>query len=266
MGFLFLEGNIVLKIPSNIIQSFPYLFSVAAGAVDGVKIIKKFGQNPAVDSTATIWDEGGIYEYLTSAQNVSIASTSANDTELGTGARSVRVSGLDENWLEKDEVVTLNGQTPVVISGQYIRIFRMEVLSAGSTGSGEGTIRSGIGTFTAGVPSQTLAAINNGLNQTLMAMYTVPDDKVAIFGEFFANSGKSSEVNVDSFTREFGSVFRIKRRVGLFESSFFVTNSFPFVNMPRDDIEIRATASVSSTPIAAGFDIMLIDKDKIFGR
>ena len=97
-----------------------------------------------------------------------------------------------------------------------------------------------------------------------MAMYTVPADKVAIVGEFFANSGRSGEITVDSFVREPGGVFRIKRRIGLFESSFTIPNTFPFMNGPMEDIEIRATSSIG-TPVSAGFDVLLVDRNKAFG-
>jgi len=242
---------------------FPYSMLAAAGAINGVSIVKKFGFNLSVTSQATIWDEGGLYVYPASATVMQAASTDVDDTALGTGARTIRIVGLDENWLDSYEDVALNGQTPVATTKQFIRVFRANVLSSGASGGSEGNIYIGTGTFTAGVPVNKYARITDGNNQTLMAIYSVPADKVAFISDYYSNSGKSGEVTVDSFVRSFGGVFQNKRKVSIFESTFYFPNRFPFYLEPKTDVEVRAASSVG-TPISAGFDMMLVDKDKLF--
>ena len=88
----------------------------------------------------TIWTEGGIYVYPTSAEAVYISSTDANDTSAGTGARTVKVFGLDANWELQEETVILNGQTQVRVGASltWIRIFRAFVVTVGSGGTAAG--------------------------------------------------------------------------------------------------------------------------------
>jgi hypothetical protein len=82
----------------------------------------------------TIWAEGGLYSYLTAATVLKVSSSSVNDTSAGTGARTVELSGLDADYNEISELVTLNGQTPVNTTKLFLRINRMVVRSAGSGG------------------------------------------------------------------------------------------------------------------------------------
>ena len=45
----------------------------------------------------------------------------------GTGARTVLIEGLDENYDIQSETVTMDGTTNVVTTNTYIRLFRMTV-------------------------------------------------------------------------------------------------------------------------------------------
>ena len=86
---------------------------------------------------------------------LSVASTSALDTSAGTGARTMTIEGLDQNYKELPlETITLNGTTPVNSIVQYFRINRLTVITAGSTQTNQGDIFIGdsADTFTAGIP------------------------------------------------------------------------------------------------------------------
>ena len=94
--------------------SEPFELQVARGHIPGHYGLFKFGNNPSVgDSLETIWAEGGLYSYLTAATVLKVSSSSTDDTSAGTGARTVELSGLDADYNEISELVTLNGQTPV---------------------------------------------------------------------------------------------------------------------------------------------------------
>ena len=78
-------------------------------ARSGLKQILKFGNNAVVGTDEeTIWDQGGIYAYPTSAIVMKCSSSNTGDTST-----VISVSGLDENYNELTESVTLNGQTAV---------------------------------------------------------------------------------------------------------------------------------------------------------
>ena len=139
----------------------------------------------------------------------------------------------------------------------------MEVITAGATGGAIGNIFAGTGTVTSGTPAQVYARVTDGNNQSLMALYTVPADKYAFIGEYYANTGKSGEAIIDSMFRLDGGsgdkVFQNKRKIYLYENTFRFNNNYPFFLPPKTDIEIRAATVSVSTPISAGFDIILLD-------
>ena len=79
---------------------------IAAGQLEGYSSIEKFGRNPSVaTSIETIWDRGGIYEYLTSATAVYVYSANAADGLTGTGEdEDVGSEGHDNKYTSKFSV------------------------------------------------------------------------------------------------------------------------------------------------------------------
>ena len=73
--------------------------NIARGLVRGASVIHKFGRNPNVGGAPeTIWEQGGVYTYLTVASTVYVSGADAQDSAAGTGARTVTVQGLDANY------------------------------------------------------------------------------------------------------------------------------------------------------------------------
>jgi hypothetical protein len=72
----------------------------------------------------------------------SVKSSNANDTAAGTGARTIRITYLDQAGVgPKTEVATLNGTTAVnLVATDKCLIEKIEVLTAGSTGATVGTV------------------------------------------------------------------------------------------------------------------------------
>jgi hypothetical protein len=87
---------------------------------------------------------------------VDISSSSASDTAAGVGARSVAIFGMGSDYRFRSEIVAMNGQSVVTSTKKYLRIFSVEVASAGATMWNVGDIYivdTGTGgTYTAGVP------------------------------------------------------------------------------------------------------------------
>jgi len=105
--------------------SEPFELQAARSQISFHKTLFKYGYNPnIINVDETIWDGGGIYAYPAAAAIMYVSSSSANDTSAGTGARTVLVSGLDANYNEVEETVTLNGQTQVATTTEFLRVFR----------------------------------------------------------------------------------------------------------------------------------------------
>jgi hypothetical protein len=103
---------------SRIGTTEPFELQISRGQVGWHEPVHKFGFNAAVGTgLETVWAEGGLYSYLGTASTLYISSSSTDDTGAGTGARTVTVSGLDNNFDEKIETVTLNGQAGVELNG-----------------------------------------------------------------------------------------------------------------------------------------------------
>ena len=224
----------------------PFDLQVARGQITGHKSLFKFGNNPDINgSLETIWSHGGLYVYPTSAIQMKVSSSSADDTALGTGARTVSVQGLDQDYNEVAETVTLTGQTAVLTTTTFIRVFRAFVITAGSGGTAAGTIYVGTGTVTAGVPATVYAEIPVGENQTLMAIWTVPAGYTFYIyrGTFSAASNNAAQYILGKFmVRPFGGVFRNAADVTSNSNLIPYDFEIPLAVPEKADIEARAIA------------------------
>lgn len=112
------------------------------------------------------------------AATVSIASESPLDTSTGTGARLVLVDGLDSDYNVLQEVISLNGQLPMISTGLFLRINRLVVVFAGTLLRNQADIHcsSGTETWTAGGEPTTLLyhTIQTDFNVSKTGIYTIP--------------------------------------------------------------------------------------------
>jgi hypothetical protein len=112
--------------------------NIARGLVRGASVIHKFGRNPNVGGIPeTIWEQGGVYTYLTVASTVYVSGADAQDGAAGTGARTVTVQGLDANYNAIEETLTVDG---AVSTQSFLRVFRAFVASAGSLQTNKGDV------------------------------------------------------------------------------------------------------------------------------
>ena len=251
--------------------SEPFELQVARGQIPGHKQLFKFGNNPSVgDTLETIWAEGGLYSYLTAATVLKVSSSSTDDTSAGTGARTVQLYGLDGDYNEINELVTLNGQTAVNTTQSFLRINRMVVRSAGSGGVNAGVIYAGTGTVTTGVPANVYASVNGitGSNQSLMAIWTVPAGYTAYLLQYDVSNGTTSNTpavcKLILAVRPYGEVFQSKDVKSLTTGMHVEeTFSLPQKITEKSDIEVRAISSSVSVPfdISAAFEIIYIKNE-----
>jgi len=250
---------------SRVGTSEPFDLQLAREQISFHKTQFKFGFNPDIDNTLeTVWAQGGLYSYLSAATVLKISSSSTADTSAGTGARTVTISGLDANYDEISETITLNGQTAVNSTLSYLRINRMVVRSAGTGGQNAGVIYAGTGTVTTGVPANKYATIAIGDNQTLMALWTVPRGYTAYLTQTdvtLATTQNNKYCTCSLVVRPYGEVFQVKDRFVKAESTTTLTYSVPLKIAEKSDIEYRAIGDSIGADIAisAGFEIIYIE-------
>lgn len=243
----------------------PYELQVSKGQVAGATTLYKFGYNPDINGTEeTVWSQGGDVVWPAAAFTAFISSSSTADTSAGTGAQTVTIEGLDENYATQSVTVDMNGQTQVQVgdASGWIRINRAFVVTAGSGGTAAGTVYIAATGVSSGVPTGTIyASITDG-NQTQMAVYTVPASHTLYLDDLIFTAAISQANNyatVKLNTRDFGSnVFRTKFINVLQSNELIIDFEFPLAIPEKTDIECRAVTSNTNNQIGASFQGVLI--------
>jgi len=178
----------------NIINSYrdwqAFLLAAANGMIDGVTAFEQFARNPTTNTGDDIWAVDGVWTEVTTAAKCSIVSSSANDTANGTGARTFTVYGLDANYNQISETVSLNGLTPVLTVNNYKVIHRGQATTFGSGGTQAGDISGP--SQDSGTPAM-FKALAYG-NSTNLGFYIVPANHT-LFIENIEVAFQSSSAN-----------------------------------------------------------------------
>jgi len=146
-----------------------FFVEVAKGNVPKNTIIELTARNLAV---GTVIEDctpmSAVYVSPTTYRTVSTVSSSANDTAAGTGMRTMKHKGITINGYE-EEVITLNGTTPVVSTKAYACILESEGETWGSGLANAGTITA---TSTTDLTAQNVIPI--GLNEMYSGIFMCP--------------------------------------------------------------------------------------------
>ena len=246
--------------------------AIAKGDVVGASNVNKWGNAPDFDDgdgEVYIWDaaedgtawEQMTYTFSTGADIDSVSSTSASDTQ------EVTIVGLDANWEEVTQTITLNGQTRVALTTPLIRCYR--AYNSNSTEFVGHIIIYENDTTTGGVPDDTSlirAVIDPDNQQTEMAIYTIPAGKTGyLLGGYCSTAGaKRDDSYIINFkTRLFGKVFRTQQKVSINDTATsFLPFTYPIPQTLPEKTDIIVTAQAvaqDQASISAGFSIVLID-------
>jgi hypothetical protein len=226
----------------------PYGQRVADG-LEGVFPIRMLGFATNVDNVEIdVWNQNIKYPFSAASFNLSIVSSSANDTALGTGIRSVKVYYLDSNYIMKSEVLSLNGTTQVFgIPNDVYRINLVVAEEVGSGGSAQGTIL----IRTGGV---TRSMISIGYTKSVQAIITVPEGfnaYITAFGVSSGNptSGRFTMFKLQATMQELMSgniykrgLFTTLEQVTLQDNTNTIYYEVPIKVPPRTDIVVSAVS------------------------
>jgi hypothetical protein len=158
-----------------------------------------FGLSPSFGVNNYDFDQSAI---AATPAVVGVASSDdTNDAPAGTGALTVRVSGLDANGALQTSDVTMNGQTAVNTGVTFSAVYAVQVLTTGSNNANTGVIWVGTGAFTAGVPAVRMLSMQIGYNISHSGYYVVPAGKTFYAIQFIgtvASSNKDAAVNIET--------------------------------------------------------------------
>ena len=212
----------------------------------GVRFIELLGRNPDIDTATvpeSVWAAGGVITQRTAAAVVEAVSSSAADDAgtPGTGARTIKISGLDANWNEISETIALDGTTPVVTTLEFLRVNFAEVMTAGTglTNAGDITLRN------AGA-GNTQRFIPTGRGYTEAAIYSVPAGHTFLLDGWYVtarDAAGTSSADIDVRVRHNANngAEHVEWSIVVdktFAPSFMIPHPFP----EKSDIEFRVTA------------------------
>lgn len=211
-----------------------------------------FGRNDAIDtSSSVVRTIGGSPIFPTTEDFVSLESDSVNDTLAGTGARVVKIDGLDQNYKRVTEMVYMDGITPVSSKKKYIRVNEILVLSSGDTESNEGTILCKRGVTD-------IISIRPEASISISSLYTLDEYTTAKLDKVFANTEKGKDVEVILCYRVSGTKY-IRGVVDLYENQGEISIDKKGQTIPaKSDLWIEAKSSAPLTTCSCFYIIETI--------
>ena len=228
------------------------------GIAQAGNFVHKYGYCPDVANGVwtTVQTFGGTPYYPTTAVAVELVSDNAQDTNTtGTGAWTVSITGLDANWDQLTEIVEMNGLNPVTTQNTFIRVYRMRVVSAGSSGREAGLID-------ATQDSNIVARIDPEFDgATLQCAATVPAGKTAYVVNMTLSAGKANKAGLARFmVRPYGGVFGVQDIIEFFQGSYIAQQPpIPFPIPEKSDFRIDARGEDGTTSCSATITYILID-------
>ena len=217
--------------------------------IQGHQSIFLFGYSASITNAAFIpaWENTAAYTYPASAVAMSIVSTSASDTAV-----KIIIYGLDINYNQINETVTLTGTTPVVTNTLFFRVNQLDVLPDSVNPVGVITAKNGGVTYGQ-------IAVDTG--QSNMSVYTVPAGYT-----FYGNHvGAWSSTSVTSgvyatFRAQILSPSGTKYIVSQapFLNTFEFAANFPLTFAEKSDVQLQFKSSGAGLAIGTILEGVLI--------
>ena len=230
--------------------SEPFELQVARGQIPGHSFTHKFGATPSmsINVTGSVWDVNDtLYPWsaLTTAGTVTVDRASTSDA-----GKVVEIVGLDANYNEVTDQVTLTAATGNASTQAFIRVYRAYMYNGSTTNVGNINIKRG---------ATTVARITANKGQTLMAIYTVPAGYTAYLTQGVMTIQAGGDATGDMFVRYGGqSAFRIGHSFEVASSEYHYEFAVPVRLPEKTDIDVRAKVRSNNARVTAAFDMILI--------
>jgi hypothetical protein len=225
--------------------------AMAGGYIKDSLVVQKFGSNNDAGGTEEmLWSQSGAYTWLADHDTI-VVTGGAEDDAGQTGALTVLVQGLDNNFDVQEETVTMAGAGGVTTTNKFRRVHRMKVMTAGSAGWNVGAITA------AATGGGNVSHIPATYNQSMQANYTVPRNYNGWILRWYASSASNQTIDVYMRVREapVTSLFQVKHKIHVFRG--YVDEKFetPILVDEMSDIYMSTVASASSD-VSGGFDLV----------
>jgi len=231
--------------------------AIAAGKVPGWRSFRKFGMNPDADAgTEEMWPPGTIRVLPSAAAVASVVSDNVNDDAAGTGLHTLRVEGLDVNYEEVGETVSMDGTTPVNTTQEFLRVHRAYSVEAGADGLNDGNISISVG-------GDLQSYIEAGEGQTHQTHYTVPADTTLFVDHYALSAGRqgAADLAILAQIRLLGSnAWRTISDINVYEGNY--TNDKSITIIPaKTEVRQRIVSTANNVQASSVFSGYLVDND-----
>lgn len=228
----------------------PHL-NVARGLVKGARHVHVLGYNPDIDTGTdpeTVWVTGGVYPWdtLVSANTIYYSSNNAADN------MTLVVTGLDNNFNEVTDTITLSGTTPVAGAVKLLRI--NDVYTNNGVNVGEISMRFANSTGTV------VDSIAVGYGQNTTGIYTVPAGKTAYLYAGDASTNLNKETTIVFRIRLHDGTMRVAHIAELSNGAYRYDFHIPQALPEKADLEVYVMNTLdNNTRVACNFDLLLVD-------
>ena len=235
----------------NPLPTSNFLFDIARGGVVGASAVNIFGFNTVVGTTyETLWNDGGNYVFPTESKAMTIVSSS-------TDTMQVLINGLDADYRELVQIVTLTGTTPVAIPKSIFRINSAVILSG-----------SNVGNITIASGGVTYGYIEAGLGVTQSCVYTVPEGHKLYLFRIDLNSATA---NPNKYVTIHNVVCASNgRKVKVSQATFSTSQvsydrQVPFMIDEKSDFTFEAKSSSGENEVAIFVEAVLYKNPRVYG-
>ena len=239
------DGTVARDFDAIVVRPTQFYHEVGIGLRQGIQLWNKFGYNSDINTSTdpeVIAAFGGTYTPPTAASTLTIVSSSTADDSGSTGANSIIIYGIDGNRDNQIEQVTMDGQTNVVTTTEWLGINRAAVALAGTGKNNAGKI-----TITATTGGATLATIPANQGTTQQCIYHTPRDAAAMAEELEVNFNKSGggtptvDIKGISFSPVSNCYYEVFRYIAdtSLENSVIIAPKIPFVFAEQDVFYLR---------------------------
>jgi hypothetical protein len=229
--------------------------AVALGKTAGNSVRNIFGYNEAIPSTlTTAWELPSNYVYPTEALTMTVTSNAA-DADY-----TILIKGLDENYDEIQESITLDATGTATTINQYFRI--NDVVTIATPGGAYGSPQNDIVITNSGT---TYAQVDADKGKNQAAIFTVPRGYQYALLRISAFCASAS---LNNRTLTFENVARLPSGVVLrvaqteFLEQMIIDRQVPFVYNEKTDIEFRLKGSAGTQFIGVFGEGILHEMDK----
>lgn len=231
-----------------------YGLGIAKGQFQNVSATHRFGAVPAMsqNQTGTIWDVNDTtypWASLATAGTLSIPAVNASDN-----GKSVVIEGLDADYVEQSETVTVSSSGAVTTTNSFIRVSQA-YLTNGSPIN--------VGAINVQISGTTVCRISAGRGISLMAVYTIPSGHIGYLTKGVCTCQSGADATGNMYVRYFGQEsfrvghsFEVSGTGGEYQYDFSIPIKLP----AKTDIDVRASVRSNNARLTAAFDIIL-DED-----